>query len=962
MTKELSITTEAKATPSFLVKNENVTTGSIDADYDVADVDNILASYKVELYKGSTLVSENVNKAISFASLSYYTDYTLKITYTYDLNDGRGEQSSVFEKAYKTLPYIDVVECSIANTSAVSEGDTIFMSVKLDNPLGMTIESVVINGVTYGVTGASTKNKIFVEIVYNGQFAGGDTYLQVDKVNAKIDATSVSVAPQTELSDNVFINGKLEVLSIEYVDENFKPLADGSWLFPSKTLYVMITLYNPTGYTVDSLSGYTKLDDNHYYCPISEWLGWSPKVSVSAISYHNSYISKSHTITTVSNTYSVYRVASDEVQCISEPSDLLNMNGYYYYELAGDIDLSGIEWRGNSFEGIFNGKGYAIKNMSFVGTIKNQEAYLGLFKTGNGIIQNVKIEEATIIAEVSADNGQSYSAYCGAFVAKGAMSATLIIDACSVDEYTIISVKHMNGAGSAYIGGFVGCLDSYFGHYYNNRITITNSSNNGAISGTAETGTHSGLCVGGFVASGYNVTIANCTNNGDISATGDLGDQSVSVGGVVGTATGNVPGSFTNCTNNGSISVESNYGEVGGIAGYATGTFASCTNNGSINIKALTTHNGYAGGIVGYLDNGSLMNCTNTGNVIGGNYSGGMIGGTSSYGAFLTLDSCVNSGNISAAQVAGGMIGNGQSNATNCTNSGNISAGHSAGGILGTGDANLENCTNTGSISANEYYAGGMIGQSGGNATITGCTNSGSVSTNGSAAGGMIGRGGMNSKTLTNCTNSGNISAAEYAGGMVGMIEHISNTVITGCRNSGDVSVTGRSSYAGGLMGKASDATIITNCTNTGNITSVAEVDAFAGGLMGYAGAVSITNCTSSGSVGAISTGKEAYVGGLIGYGSNSTTITNCTSSGEMGEIAGAAHAFIGGVQGYGYSIMTNVYSLVSGNEYGNNGTLCTVSQLNSRSFYTDTLGWSEDVWDLSALDVENGKHPMLKD
>ena len=67
----------------------------------------------------------------------------------------------------------------------------------------------------------------------------------------------------------------------------------------------------------------------------------------------------------------------------------------------------------------------------------------------------------------------------------------------------------------------------------------------------------------------------------------------------------------------------------------------------------------------------------------------------------------------------------------------------------------------------------------------------------------------------------------------------------------------------------------------------------------------------------------------------------------------------VGGVEYKSTITITNSYSLVSGDRY--NGEACTVEQLNSKEFYTETLGWSEDVWDFSELDFENGKTPVLK-
>jgi len=513
--KTLDIKTDAKAVPIFTVKNENATADSVTAEYDIIDVDKILSYYKVELYKGNTLVLENANNKIDFTGLDCYTNYTVKITCTYDLNDGNGEQTVAYDYAYKTLPYIDVVECNVANTSAVSEGETIFMSVKLDNPLGMTIESVVINGETYSVTGASTKNKIFVEIVYNGQFAGGDTYLKINKVNAKIDSTTLSVEPESELSDNVFINGKLEVLKIEFVNENFEPI---DWAFPSEKVYVMITLNNSTGYTVNSINDniidLIKVDNSHWYFEYDnkDYSGWHNFILTSLV-YSNDYIRKS--ISHSDMNICCYVTTSNEKFYIRNASDLKNMNSGYYYELANDIDLGEIEWDGDNFNGVFDGMGYAIKNMSFVGNIKNSDAYLGLFDSGSGVVQNLNIKDATIIADIATSDEGEYVLYCGGLIAYSDLTK---VNNCIIDANSVISIR--TDSGITYAGGLIGYISAYSDAFLNNCI---NGSEISVKSSKAQAEIYAGGLIGGINNTGYVlysnhfVNIINCLNYGNIT-------------------------------------------------------------------------------------------------------------------------------------------------------------------------------------------------------------------------------------------------------------------------------------------------------------------------------------------------------------------------------------------------------------------------------------------------------------
>ncbi len=767
--KTVNITTQAKAEPIFTFKNIASEIYSISGEYDITNIDNTLISYKVELYRGVELVKENTDKEIAFDSLDYYTDYAVKITYTFDVSDGKGVQEKTAEYTTKTLPYIDVTECSIANTSAVSEGETIFMQVKLDNPLNMTIESVVVNGETYNVTGASTTNRIFVEIVYDGQFAGGDTYLKVDKVNAKIDKTTLSVVPKTELSDNVFINGKLEVLKIEYVNENFEPI---DWAFPTEKVYLLITLDNPTGYTVDNIYhnesnpifDIVKIDNNHLYYAISALdYGWNAH-TLSSITYHNEYVEKTLTYSNISAL--CYKVASDDIVYISTPDDLKNMNDGYYYELSGDIDLSDIEWLGNEFNGVLDGKGYSIQNMSFVGTLKNTNAYIGLFSTANGVIENLNIKETTIIAEITSEDGNDYSAYCGVIIGNSFRS---IIRDCDIDRDSIITVKN-NTSATTFVGGLVG-------------------------------------------STGGN--IINCTNNGNITVTG----YNIFVGGLAGEGKGTI----ANCTNSGNLTATSVGGSLiaGGLVGEGGGTIANCTNNGNLT-SSCTLNASYTGGLVGRIEYGTIINCHNSGNITTTSskisvHAGGLVG-YHGYGT-LTITDSTNIGSISATSIqvyVGGIISqvhNATATITNCTNSGDMNAQHGGmtygGGIIGEvaeGSAIISGCTNNGAVNGDYGRVGGLVGQiNDGTATITDCVNNGSVTSEGDYAGGLVGV--IYGGAISNCINNGSVTSKNnWAGGIVSLIN---GATISDCVNAGDVSTV--SGCTGGLAVTVEEGAIITN-------------------------------------------------------------------------------------------------------------------------------------------------------
>lgn len=183
---------------------------------------------------------------------------------------------------------------------------------------------------------------------------------------------------------------------------------------------------------------------------------------------------------------------------------------------------------------------------------------------------------------------------------------------------------------------------------------------------------------------------------------------------------------------------------VGGIAGESNGRIENCSNAASVT----TVSNSHAGGIVGACMSNSavIANCTNSGNVKGGAYVGGIAGrsyanitecantgkveGSFSYGVggivgitsstySVTVKSCYNTGDITSTYkgyaYVGGIVGsfpnaNARGSIENCYNTGNVTAdaesGICSGGLFGGGYGNISDSFSTGTVTGNTYVGG----------------------------------------------------------------------------------------------------------------------------------------------------------------------------------------------------------------------------------------------------------------
>ena len=239
-------------------------------------------------------------------------------------------------------------------------------------------------------------------------------------------------------------------------------------------------------------------------------------------------------------------VANEVPVVISTAEQLKSMNQWGYYVLGNDIDLAGTEWKDPAdFSGYFDGQGYAIKNMNFVGTVENTDFNWGLFNKADGAIKNIALC-GRLIVTMNRTNTTNYQARVG-----GLCATAYDLNIESVANNVNLSVTN-NCGDKAYAGGLVG---------YGATVTITDSYNTGDVS--ASTTGDSSASAGGLVGYGYfagTVTITYSYNTGDVSAS-TTGDSNADAGGLMGYCDYDGTVTITDCYYTLPENSSNNYGE-----------------------------------------------------------------------------------------------------------------------------------------------------------------------------------------------------------------------------------------------------------------------------------------------------------------------------------------------------------------------------------------------------------------
>lgn len=642
-----TFTTLAKQLPQVSIGNFVVTRNSLRADIGSTDVDGVGAVSAVRLYNGDKLVATaDVAERVLFDNLTADTNYTIAVDYTYDLNDGQGTQTLTQRVDYYTAPIFDFVRATCANTSAVSVGEVIYFEAIVDNPSGVVVSKVKINGNYYDVAPATTANSVIVDITVDDGFEGGNTDITMTEIVGTLHGQEMILDVQTtENTATVFVNGELTVKSITIVDEDGNPC---DYVVNGQTYYYLVEFNNKTGYNIDAVtieyrlnySGYYSGDTVRYAGKNVVEIDCCSRVKVAIVHSVDSEFSGTAQAFVVNVEYSNELLgnkqkdtghfespfyscggSTDTVE-IRTAEDLKNMNASLRYKLMNDIDLSGVEWsHPGDFSGSFDGQGHSISGMNFVGTVENGDFYWGLFAQAKGTVRNLKLQ-GRLIATLTSTTDTKYNAYVGGLCSM--VSCQLQVD--NVVNNVDLTVLESGALSESYIGGIFG--------YGADSAIITNCKNYGIINGTK---------VGGIVAFSNNIKVYNVSNHGQVSGQGEMGgivghaytfdlDSCVNYGNILGVkdyCAGIVAegkGTIAKCINYGDVSATKAY-NVGGVGGNISATISQSINFGKI------IGNKDVGGLVGYIV-GSIFDSGNVGEVYGREDVASLCG----YGSNLTVE------------------------------------------------------------------------------------------------------------------------------------------------------------------------------------------------------------------------------------------------------------------------------------------------------------------------------------
>ncbi len=300
-----------------------------------------------------------------------------------------------------------------------------------------------------------------------------------------------------------------------------------------------------------------------------------------------------------------YQIATaDQLLALASAVNDGSANGYpgAFFVLTDDIDLAGMEWQpiGHMdladqnnmtcmFQGVFDGQGHTVSNVSF--STAEPVCGVGVIGMNLGEVKNLAVKNVS----VSCTN--DFSMAIGAVVG---YNMGMIHEVTLAGENSITGINCVGGIAGGNMGAVSGCtVESVDIH-----VLGDNDFSSGRII-QADVGECGGLLIGGS----FGGLLDNCAAKGTV--TGE-GNESIALGGIAGCL--EMMDSVTNCTADVTITAAKGGHAIGGLCG-----FGGTHSNGSVAAEE---------GIMTSQYPGIIDNCSVTAviNVPGATHVGGLFG------------------------------------------------------------------------------------------------------------------------------------------------------------------------------------------------------------------------------------------------------------------------------------------------------------------------------------------------
>ena len=382
----VSFNTVAKTVP--VVSIEDITSTSADMTFglNIADKDSILSLDKIVLLEGDTEVEQfSVGDGYSASGLKSGTLYTIKVEYSYDLNDGNGVQKKTVSVDYPTLAAsIAVEDIILLNTNVVKIGEELNMRIYFSNSSKIEMTDIYVNGIKVQVVGGDRTSSAIVKFVPDET---GLIDFTVDKVEYLFFGTKVSQKIDSDVSVTYPIYGDLQDVSYENVSAS---------PYEYTGLGICFTFDNGENYVVYKINdsdNFIKLANNSYFVPSD---------AVSTVEY--GYENYGHTTQVIG--YSAVKHTVEGYTTVSTPEEFMAMTDGYYV-LTQDLDMRNVQFEtAVNFTGILDGGGHTVRGLTnVIDTSKSQ--YFNIFSSywgDKGSVYDTKFTELYVSVDNSRGN------------------------------------------------------------------------------------------------------------------------------------------------------------------------------------------------------------------------------------------------------------------------------------------------------------------------------------------------------------------------------------------------------------------------------------------------------------------------------------------------------------------------------------------------------------------------------